>query len=216
MEKIYEIQKKIINSCKLCNRDPSDIKLIAVSKQQTDERVNLALDYGQRVFGENRIKEAIQRWENKKKKLTDIELHLIGPLQSNKVKDAVKNFDFIHTIDREKIAIELNKEMIRQEKTLPCFIQVNTGLESQKSGIYPNNVEEFLKFCQNTTNLKIIGLMCIPPAEDNPTLHFGFLKNLANKLKLDFLSMGMSSDYDIAIQLGATHIRIGSAFFGDR
>ena len=105
MEKIYEIQKKIINSCKLCNRDPSDIKLIAVSKQQTDERVNSALDYGQRVFGENRIKEAIQRWENKKKKLTDIELHLIGPLQSNKVKDAVKNFDFIHTIDREKIAI---------------------------------------------------------------------------------------------------------------
>ena len=216
MEKIYEIQKKIINSCKLCNRDPSDIKLIAVSKQQTDERVNSALDYGQRVFGENRIKEAIQRWENKKKKLTDIELHLIGPLQSNKVKDAVKNFDFIHTIDREKIAIELNKEMIRQEKTIPCFIQVNTGLESQKSGIYPNNVEEFLKFCHNNTNLKIIGLMCIPPAEDNPTLHFGFLKNLANKLKLDFLSMGMSSDYDIAIQLGATHIRIGSAFFGDR
>ena len=216
MEKIYEIQKKIINSCKLCNRDPSDIKLIAVSKQQTDERVNSALDYGQRVFGENRIKEAIQRWENKKKKLTDIELHLIGPLQSNKVKDAVKNFDFIHTIDREKIAIELNKEMIRQEKTIPCFIQVNTGLERQKSGIYPNNVEEFLKFCHNNTNLKIIGLMCIPPAEDNPTLHFGFLKNLANKLKLDFLSMGMSSDYDTAIQLGATHIRIGSAFFGDR
>ena len=216
MEKIYEIQKKIINSCKLCNRAPSDIKLIAVSKQQTDERVNLALDHGQRVFGENRVQEAIQRWENKKKNLTDIELHLIGPLQSNKVKDAVKNFDFIHTIDREKIAIELNKEMIRQEKTIPCFIQVNTGLENQKSGICPNNVEEFLKFCHNNTNLKIIGLMCIPPVEDNPTLHFGFLKNLANKLNLDFLSMGMSSDYDIAIQLGATHIRIGSAFFGDR
>ena len=157
MEKIYEIQKKIINSCKLCNRDPSDIKLIAVSKQQTDERVNSALDYGQRVFGENRIKEAIQRWENKKKKLTDIELHLIGPLQSNKVKDAVKNFDFIHTIDREKIAIELNKEMIRQEKTIPCFIQVNTGLESQKSGIYPNNVEEFLNFVITIQILKLLG-----------------------------------------------------------
>lgn len=195
---------------------PDTATLIAVSKKQPDDRIQAALDYGQRVFGENRVQEAHERWAERKENYPDLKLHLIGPLQSNKVKEAVSLFDVIHTIDRAKIAKTLDKEMKTQGKNIPCFIQVNTGEEEQKSGILPLELDEFYQFCQQETDLKIIGLMCIPPLEEPSAHHFALLKKYAEKLGLAALSMGMSNDYEKALRLGATHIRLGSALFGER
>ena len=174
------------------------------------------LEAGQRVFGENRVQEAMGKWPGLRERYSDIELHLIGPLQSNKAREAVATFDVIHTVDRPKIAKALKAEMDRQGRQLPCFIQVNTGEEPQKAGIAPKDVESFLGECRDGAGLNIVGLMCIPPIDDAPGEHFALLEKIANRAGLAQLSMGMSSDYRVAIGFGATFVRVGSAIFGAR
>ena len=198
------------------DRSPNEITLIAVSKQQQEDRVDASLATGHRVFGENRVQEAQKRWSIRKYDYPDLRLHLIGPLQSNKAADAVRLFDVIHTIDRPKIAIAVAKEAARQNKYIKCFIQVNTGDEPQKSGISPCDLSSFVDFCREEVGLPITGLMCIPPVDEEAAIHFGFLNTLASRNNLTGLSMGMSGDYEEAIRFGATHIRVGSALFGSR
>lgn len=192
------------------------VKLVAVSKRQPVVKIDAALRAGQRVFGENRVQEASQRWRNRREVHKDLTLHLIGPLQTNKVAEAVSLFDVIEIVDREKLARALAKEMIRQNRYLPCYIQVNTGEEPQKSGILPAQLDEFCNFCRNELALPIIGLMCIPPVEEEVAMHFALLNRMAQRLNLPNLSMGMSGDYVEAIEFGATSVRVGSAIFGIR
>jgi pyridoxal phosphate enzyme (YggS family) len=213
---IEELQSQIHDLAKECDRAQDSIRLMAVSKKQPIERIQAALDGGHRLFGENRVQEAQERWGGLRDQYDDLELHLIGPLQTNKIKDAVALFDVIETLDREKLAQKLAAEMMNQDRDLPCLIQVNTGAESQKSGILPEFVTEFFDFCRYDCGLDVRGLMCIPPLEDPPALHFAMLKKLADENNLKELSMGMSGDYQKAIPLGATIIRVGSAVFGDR
>lgn len=195
------------------------IHLVAVSKRQPLDKLKEALDSGHRLFGENRVQEAMEHWVDFKKEHNDIKLHLIGPLQTNKVKDAVSFFDVIETVDREKLAKALSREMKKQGRALPCFVQVNTGDEPQKAGISPKDLGAFLNMCRDL-DLNIIGLMCIPPVDEPPALHFAFLKKLAQENGLNNLSMGMSADYDRAIPLcpdkGQLYIRIGTGVFGAR
>jgi PLP dependent protein len=190
--------------------------LIAVSKMQPAERIEEALHAGQRVFGENRVQEAQTRWQDLKLVHPDIALHLIGPLQTNKAKDAVALFDVIQTLDRPKLAHALATEMKKQNRMLECFIQVNTGDEDQKAGVAVQDLVELLNISRYECGLNITGLMCIPPVNEPPALHFAFLKKLAAQHGLSNLSMGMSDDYEKAAALGATHVRIGSAIFGER
>ena len=197
--------------------DPADkVNLIAVSKQQPDEKIEAALATGHRLFGENRVQEAQNRWQARRADYPDLQLHLIGPLQSNKAADAVALFDVIETIDREKIAKAVAGEITKQQKQMSCFVQVNTGMESQKSGIAPEEVAEFVAYCQQDLELAITGLMCIPPADEEAAMHFALLKKYARALKLPHLSMGMSADFAQAISFGADYIRVGSALFGER
>lgn len=190
--------------------------LVAVSKQQSLEKIEAALTAGQRAFGENRVQEAQKHWRDLRPHYPDLQLHLIGPLQTNKVREAVALFDVIETVDREKLARALADEMKSQKRNLPCFIQVNTGAEPQKAGVAPTDLETLLTFCQQDCGLNIVGLMCIPPVEDPPALHFALMKKLAGRYQLPCLSMGMSGDYKEALALGATHIRLGTAVFGER
>ena len=215
-ENLHKIHDQIKAAADDAGRDFADINLVAVSKKQPDERIVEALDAGHRLFGENRVQEAEQRWKERRLKYPDLKLHLIGPLQSNKAADAVALFDVIETLDREKIARVAADEMAKQGRDLPCFIQVNTGEEEQKSGILPRDVSAFYDYCYHECGLKILGLMCIPPAEDPPALHFAMLKQYANTLKLDQLSMGMSADFEWAIPHGATYVRVGTGIFGER
>ena len=187
-------------------------KLIAVSKKQSEERIDDALLSGLRVFGENRVQEGVERWKDRKDQYNDLELHLIGPLQTNKVKQATNFFDVFHALDREKLA----KEIVKYQPNWPCFIQVNTGDEDQKSGISLSELNDFYAFCTNDLNMTILGLMCIPPVNEPAGLHFGLLADQAKSLGLKNLSMGMSQDYDLALKYGATHIRVGSARLGER
>lgn len=191
-------------------------RLVAVSKMQPEENIEEALRAGQRLFGENRVQEAKTRWAHRRAAYPDLRLHLIGPLQTNKVKDAVALFDVIETLDREKLAQELAAEMKKQGRSLPCFIQVNTGGEEQKAGIAPVALPDFLKFCREECGLSIQGLMCIPPVEEPPALHFALLRKLAQGNGLPDLSMGMSADFEKAIALGATYVRVGTGVFGER
>ena len=197
-------------------REEGAAKLVAVSKMQSMKSIRAALDCGQRLFGENRVQEAQDHWADLKQEFPDIVLHLIGPLQTNKVRDAVALFDCIHTIDREKLASSLAEEMKKQGRNLPCLIQVNTGEEEQKAGIVPSRLPEFLEYCTKDCGLDIKGLMCIPPVDEPPALHFALLKKLAQENALTQLSMGMSADYERAVALGATYVRVGSLLFGDR
>lgn len=206
----------IKTTCKGANRSVDDISLIAVSKKQPLTKIQAALDYGHRVFGENRVQEAYDHWADRRSKYDDLELHLIGPLQSNKAQQAVALFDVIHTVDREKIARKLTQEMEKQSRSLPCFIQVNTGQEDQKSGIAPSDLKEFVSFCKNDLNMNIKGLMCIPPVDDIAAFHFALLAKYARELKLHKLSMGMSSDFESAIKHGSHYVRLGTAVFGER
>ena len=192
------------------------VTLVAVSKQQPDEKIDAALDAGQRVFGENRVQEAISRWGHRRADYPDLRLHLIGPLQTNKVAEAVALFDVIEVVDREKLAAALAKEMAKQDHHLPCLVQVNTGEEEQKSGISPQETVAFVRHCQSHHGLNITGLMCIPPADEEPAMHFALLAKLAKTCGLSELSMGMSGDYLEAIKFGATSVRVGSAIFGAR
>ena len=215
-EAFAQIKIKIDRAAHDCNRPEGKITLIAVSKQQQEDRIEAGLATGHRIFGENRVQEAQKRWSIRKCDYPDLRLHLIGPLQSNKAADAVRLFDVIHTIDRPKIAIAVAKEAAKQNKHIQCFIQVNTGDEPQKSGISPYDLSSFVDFCREEAGLPIKGFMCIPPVDEEAAIHFGFLNTLASRNNLTGLSMGMSSDYEEAIRFGATHIRIGSALFGSR
>ncbi len=210
------LQNQIAQAAQFANRDVADIELVAVSKKQSDERLQSALDCGQRVFGENRVQEAQEHWVHRRAIYPDLRLHLIGALQTNKAADAVALFDVIETLDREKLARSLAKEIQKQAKTIECFIQVNVGDEDQKTGIAVEQLRDFYKFCTGECHLKITGLMCIPPADEPPALYFALLKKYADDLGLPLLSMGMSSDFERAIHMGATHVRIGTAFFGER
>ena len=191
-------------------------RLIAVSKKQEEYKIDDAIKIGQRFFGENRVQEAIQRWENRIKDYNDIELRLIGPLQTNKVKQALKIFNIIETIDREKLAKSISDNIDDNIKTKSFYIQVNTGDEVQKAGVPALEANNFIEFCKNDLSLPIIGLMCIPPENEEPAMHFSLLRKLALKNNLVELSMGMSNDFEEAIKFGATSVRIGSKFFGDR
>lgn len=213
---LEEINSEIQKVCNPWNRATDEVNLVAVSKRQPQEKIKAALDAGHRLFGENKVQEAYEHWEHLKPQYPNLKLHLIGPLQTNKIKDAVKLFDCIETIDREKLARKLGNILAEHNKKLPCFVQVNTGEEEQKSGIAPNELSEFLNFCKNDCQLNITGLMCIPPIDDPAALHFAMLQKMAHKHKIENLSMGMSADYKHAIPLGATYIRVGTGIFGQR
>lgn len=190
--------------------------LVAVSKRQEPARIDAALAAGHRVFGENRVQEAQQHWAERRTDVPDLELRLIGPLQTNKTADAVALFDVIETVDREKLARKLADEMFRQHRKLRLYVQVNTGEEAQKAGVLPGDLPAFLELCRGEIGLEIEGLMCIPPVEEPAGLHFALLARLARENGLSRLSMGMSSDYEIAVQLGASSVRVGTALFGAR
>jgi PLP dependent protein len=191
-------------------------KLIAVSKKQNEEKVIEALEAGQKYFGENRVQEAEQRWTSKIKQYKNLQIRLIGPLQTNKVKQALNLFDVIETIDREKLARQIAKEFNDNVKTKSFYIQINTGSEIQKSGIEPIQSDDFIKYCKEDLKLPIVGLMCIPPLKEEPSMHFALLKKISERNHIDELSMGMSSDFKEAIKFGATSVRVGSSIFGDR
>ncbi|MBZ9938008.1 YggS family pyridoxal phosphate-dependent enzyme [Mesorhizobium sp. BR1-1-16] len=197
-------------------RAPGSVRLIAVSKTFPAADMLPALAAGQRLFGENRVQEAESKWPPLVAATPDIELHLIGPLQSNKAREAVALFDVIHTVDREKIAAALAAEMRRQDRRPRLFVQVNTGLEPQKAGIPPREALSFVARCGSEHGLAIAGLMCIPPADEAPGPHFALLAKLAREAGVESLSMGMSADFETAIAFGATHVRVGSAIFGGR
>lgn len=215
-QRLKRVRDEIVAAAKAANRSPADVELVAVSKTFDIDAVRPVLAAGQRVFGENRVQEAERKWPVLKTEFPEIELHLIGPLQSNKTKDAVALFDAIHTIDREKIARAIAEEISRQRRTLKLFIQVNTGEEPQKAGVMPREARAFVNFCKVELKLPIVGLMCIPPVDEEPAVHFAFLAKLAKEAGLNGLSMGMSGDFEAAIAFGATHIRVGSAIFGER
>ncbi len=201
---------------KHAGRNLGDTQLIVVSKTFAGDQIEPVLQAGHRVFGENRVQESQQKWPQLKQKYAAVELHLIGPLQSNKVSDAVALFDVVHTIDREKIAKALAAEMRKQGKKPKLFVQVNTGMEEQKAGINPDKVADFVDSCRNLHGLEISGLMCIPPFDENPGPHFALLRKLAKRANVEELSMGMSADYQLAIEFGSTCVRVGSAIFGAR
>ena len=194
----------------------NSVNLVAVSKRQPEYRIDAALAAGQRTFGENRVQEAQSRWKNRRVLRKDLTLHLIGPLQTNKVADAVALFDVIEVVDRPKLARALSIEMSRQNRQLECYVQVNTGEEEQKSGIAPDEANDFILYCRDEAKLKITGLMCIPPVYEEASMHFALLKTIAERNGIFTLSMGMSDDFEEAIAFGANSVRIGSALFGQR
>jgi pyridoxal phosphate enzyme (YggS family) len=210
------VRARIAGAERKCNRELGSVQLVAVSKNFDAEHIRPALDAGQRIFGENRVQEAAAKWPELRSQFPDVELHLIGPLQSNKAALAVSLFDVIETVDREKIATAIAAEMHRQGRSPRLFVQVNTGREAQKAGILPENAVAFVDRLRENSGLSIDGLMCIPPAEEDPSIHFRMLAALAEKSGVNNLSMGMSGDFETAIVEGATHIRIGSAIFGAR
>ena len=208
--------KKLIHQNEVSSsRSIGSVKLIAVSKVQPNDRIETVLDQGHRVFGENRIQEAQAKWPFFKEKYEDIELHIIGPLQSNKTRAAMELADSIHTLDRPKLAKNIARLAQEMGNCPKLFVQVNTGTEAQKSGVLPNETEPFVKECLSM-DLPINGLMCIPPVNEEASLHFALLKKISENCGLSQLSMGMSGDFEKAISFGATHIRVGSAIFGER
>jgi hypothetical protein len=213
---LAEVQGRIAEAAKAAGRQPGDVTLVAVSKTHGPERVRELLEAGQRIFGENRVQEAQEKFPALKADYPDLELHLIGPLQTNKARDAVALFDVIQSVDRERLAATLAKEMERAAKRPDCFIQVNTGEEEQKAGILPAELDAFVAACRDVHQLPVVGLMCIPPVNEEPALHFALLEKMARRNGLAKVSMGMSADYETAIRLGATHVRVGSALFGAR
>ncbi|MFB2552957.1 YggS family pyridoxal phosphate-dependent enzyme [Ensifer soli] len=211
-----EVISRIREASKAARREEGAVRLVAVSKTYDADDIRPVIAAGQRVFGENRVQEAQAKWPALKAGTPDLELHLIGPLQSNKAADAVALFDVIETVDREKIARVLADEMKRQGRTLRVYVQVNTGLEPQKAGIDPRDAARFVAFCRDDLGLVVEGLMCIPPVDENPGPHFALLARLAGECGLSKLSMGMSGDFETAIAFGATSVRVGSAIFGPR
>ncbi|PPR11055.1 MAG: hypothetical protein CFH41_01155 [Alphaproteobacteria bacterium MarineAlpha11_Bin1] len=214
--KLEGVRSEIVAAANEVGRDPDSVSLIAVSKSQPQELVVAALRSGHRVFGENRIQEAKGKWLALKDAYPDCILHLIGPLQSNKAGDAVALFDIIQTLDREKLAQILAREMDRQDRRPEVFVQVNTGEEPQKNGVLLGEVDAFIEKCRGEYSLPVVGLMCIPPIGENAALHFALLGEIADRNDLSRLSMGMSADYQTGVRLGATEVRVGTAIFGIR
>lgn len=216
VERLGAVRNQLEAAAKAAGRASGETILIAVSKTFDAGHIEPVLEAGHMDFGENRVQEALGKWPDLKVKYPNIKLHLIGPLQSNKTKDAVALFDVIHSIDRSKIARVVADEMARQGRTLELFVQVNTGEEPQKAGVMPTEVKSFVAQCREEFGLTIQGLMCIPPADEEPAIHFAFLAKLATECGLQGLSMGMSGDFETAIRFGASHVRVGSAIFGSR
>jgi len=214
--RLEAIRASVARAARDFGRKPDSVTLIAVSKTKPAEQIAEVLEAGQRVFGENYVQEAKAKWPALKERFPDAELHMIGPLQSNKAREAVELFDAIQSLDRESLAKELAREIARVGRAPRLFVQVNTGEEAQKGGVMPAEADAFLTRCREVHGLAIEGLMCIPPAEEPPSPHFGLLAKIAARNGLKGLSMGMSADYEAAIQLGATHVRVGSAIFGAR
>jgi pyridoxal phosphate enzyme (YggS family) len=215
-DRLAEVSRHIAEAAQAANRNPADVTLVAVSKTHGADRVRELLEVGHRVFGENRVQEAQGKFPELKAAWPDLELHLIGPLQTNKARDAVELFDIIQSVDREKLATALVKEMDRLGRRPACYIQVNTGEEPQKAGILPKDLDTFVAACRDQYQLPLVGLMCIPLVDEEPALHFALLAKMAARNGLTKLSMGMSADYETAVRLGATHVRVGSALFGAR
>ena len=213
---LAEVQAAIRRAEADYGREPGSVSLVAVSKTIPAEGIVPALEAGQRLFGENYVQESAGKWPALRERFPDVELHLIGPLQSNKAREAVALFDVIHSLDRPSLAAALAKEIGRAGKSPRLLVQVNTGEEPQKGGVLPGEADAFIKTCREAYGLPVEGLMCIPPAEDLPSPHFAFLAKMAARNGLKTLSMGMSADFDPAIQLGATHVRVGTAIFGAR
>jgi pyridoxal phosphate enzyme (YggS family) len=214
--RLREVETRLAIAARGAKRDPADVKLIAVSKTFEAPAIVPVLQAGQRRFGENRVQEAKAKWPALKERHPDLELHLVGSLQSNKAKDAVALFDAIHSVDRQSLAEALAKEIQKQGRNPRLFVEVNTGAEPQKAGVLPEDADAFLAACRDTYGLRIVGLMCIPPADEAPAPHFALTAKIAARNGLKNLSMGMSADFAIAIQFGATHVRVGSAIFGKR
>jgi pyridoxal phosphate enzyme (YggS family) len=210
------VEQEIVRACRDAKRDRASVKLIAVSKTFSADAITPVIEAGQRVFGENRVQEAKAKWPGLISAYPDLALHLIGPLQSNKAKEAVALFDAIHSVDRPSICQALAKEIESQKKQPELFVQLNTGEEPQKAGIAPSEADAFIASCRDTYGLIISGLMCIPPVDAAPAPHFALTAKIAARNGLEKLSMGMSADFATAIQFGATHIRVGSAIFGHR
>lgn len=215
-ERFNQVKAQVADSAETAGRDPSDVALVAVTKTFGPEMIIPVLKLGHRVFGENRVQEAQGKWPALRSRHPNVELHLIGPLQSNKAADAVALFDVIETVDREKIARALSKEMAKQGRNPHLYVQVNTGEEPQKAGVTPTETVDFISFCRDELGLSIEGLMCIPPFDENPGPHFALLRELARECNVERLSMGMSADFETAIAFGATSVRVGSAIFGAR
>ncbi|MEI9803339.1 MAG: YggS family pyridoxal phosphate-dependent enzyme [Pseudolabrys sp.] len=211
-----QVRVEIARACRDSGRDVSDVELVAVSKTFPAEAIEPVIAAGQRVFGENRVQEAKAKWPPLLARQADIKLHLIGPLQSNKAKEAVALFDAIHAVDRPSLCEALAKEIARQGRAPLLFAEINTGAEPQKAGVLPQDVDAFLKACRDIYGLTMSGLMCIPPHNEAPGPHFALTAKIARRNDLKLLSMGMSADFAVAISLGATHVRIGSAIFGGR
>ena len=213
---LESVRAEIARACRDASRDPAEVTLIAVSKTHGAGLIEPVIAAGQRVFGENRVQEAKAKWPPLLEKHPGLSLHLIGPLQSNKVKEAVALFDAIHSVDRPSLCAALAKEIARQNRKPLLFVEINTGSEPQKAGVLPQDADLFLAACRDTYGLEIAGLMCIPPFEEAPGPHFALTAKIAKRNGLKLLSMGMSADFATAIQLGATHVRVGSAIFGER
>jgi PLP dependent protein len=216
LDRLGDVRERIARAARDADRRPQDITLVCVSKTFAAPDVEPVLRAGQRVFGENRVREALEKWPPLRQSHPDLELHLIGPLQSNKAHAAVRLFDVIETVDREKIAKTLADEIQKAGRHPRLYVQVNTGAEPQKAGISPAGADSFIAHCRKTYGLAITGLMCIPPVDEQASPHFALLNQIAARNGISVLSMGMSADFELAIQLGATHVRIGSAIFGDR
>jgi pyridoxal phosphate enzyme (YggS family) len=215
-DRLTAVRAAIARACRDAGRDPAEVTLVAVSKTHQAEQIEPVIAAGQRVFGENRVQEAKAKWPPLLAKHPGIELHLIGPLQSNKGKEAVALFNAIHSVDRPSLAEALAKEIAKQGRSPLLLVEINTGAEAQKAGVLPQDADAFLEKCRAAYGLTISGLMCIPPLEEAPAPHFALTAKIARRNGLKLLSMGMSADFVTAIQLGATHVRVGSAIFGER
>jgi PLP dependent protein len=213
---LARVRGAIAAACQQAGRDPRAVTLVAVSKTVGAAALDAALEAGHRTFGENRVQEAKAKWPALRARYPDIELHLIGPLQSNKVKEAVALFDVIHTVDRPRLGAALAAEIARQGRHPGLLIEINTGAEPQKSGVLPQDAEAFIALCRERDRLDPQGLMCIPPLDEPPGPHFALLAKLAARAGLPLLSMGMSADFELAVAFGATHVRVGTAIFGSR
>lgn len=215
-DRLRDVRARIAAAARAAGREPAEVHLVAVSKTFGEEAIVPVIEAGQRVFGENRVQEAQGKWPGLKERWPDLELHLVGPLQSNKTREAVQLFDMIQTIDRPKIAQSVSREISALGRAPRLLIQVNTGEEPNKAGIAPAEAVEFTRYCRDELDLHIEGLMCIPPLDEEPAVHFAFLARLADECGLSRLSMGMSADYERAVAFGATWVRVGSAIFGAR